>query len=486
MNGGSETMKKTKIIKMVFMATFLLLWVACPQAWSGALNPPITFEKIFKTKAWCDDPRPLYKDLDWKKILPKAEVDKLLIDPEEAKKAWAELVGFRAPDVVGKIAPEIKPGKYNYKDKAQYPGLKELMIPYHYEIFKPGAPPFPGNFSQIEIIPTRQYYQSTGFSKLTMDNLGKTKQDAKGYFEWQTYNGGVPFPKPAGPHKAIQIMYNVIFAPQASDNMLVMQGSRTYTKTMKIDAESTAIGGQFKVHGRVMEPKGWYDERAKKYGEYRVRGMVGLTPRDSFGFAIANTEYLDPAKWNNNLMYIPGMRRTRKLSATDTQDVFAGSDAISDDAVGFGQKISATIYPMEYKVIAEREYLVLAHTIDREWYYSCNGMERMNTKWERRPIYVMELTELDKAYVYGKRVLYVDKENFAIHLSMNYDREGRLYRTLDNMHRFIPEAGIEIQTDTQIVINHIDPHSTLTYMYELPDPSVGREVGNIAAMSSVK
>ena len=39
----------------------------------------------------------------------------------------------------------------------------------------------------------------------------------------------------------------------------------------------------------------------------------------------------------------------------------------------------------------------------------------MNFEWERRPIYVVELTELDKSYVYSKRVLYIDKETFHAH-----------------------------------------------------------------------
>ena len=85
-------------------------------------------------------------------------------------------------------------------------------------MFKPGGPPFPGNFQQIKIIPTRQYYHPLAYSQLTMKNLGKTKQDSQGYILWKTYEGGIPWPKPSGEHKAMQIVYNQQYAPQAPDN----------------------------------------------------------------------------------------------------------------------------------------------------------------------------------------------------------------------------------------------------------------------------
>ena len=53
-------------------------------------------------------------------------------------------MGFRAPDLVGKIAPEIKPGKYTYKDVQNNPGFKQLMWPDLYKRIKPGGPPMPG------------------------------------------------------------------------------------------------------------------------------------------------------------------------------------------------------------------------------------------------------------------------------------------------------------------------------------------------------
>ena len=95
-----------------------------PSTTGRRIEYKITSEELEKAKADFDDPRPLFKELSYKKILPPEVYGKLIFDVEEMKKLWAECVGFKSPDVVGKIAPEIKPGKYSYMDKGKYPGLK--------------------------------------------------------------------------------------------------------------------------------------------------------------------------------------------------------------------------------------------------------------------------------------------------------------------------------------------------------------------------
>jgi hypothetical protein len=288
----------------------------------------------------------------------------------------------------------------------------------------------------------------------------------------------------------MQIVYNQQYVPQCADDAFVVNLANSFTKDLRIDYEARAWGGQLKTHGRITPPKGWLDERARQYGELRVRGFVFLAPRDNYGMVIGITEYLDPDRWTSEKIYIPGMRRVRQLSTTDTQDVNPGAaDSTYDDTMGLAQKMSPKFFPMSYKVIAEREYLVPAYSIEGREYFTSpsKGVERMNTAWERRPIYVVELTELEKGYVYSKCILYIDKETFNIHLSLAYDQKGRLYRTFENMHQFIPDAGILNMGTFQIMIDHIDKHSTINQTLVYPDPSrMRRDLGNIDALKLIK
>ncbi len=162
----------------------------------------LTWSQMESRKKMWDDPRPFIKEWPMSRLLPKEIYSKLVFDEGKMKAAWSELVGFRAPDVVGKIAPDIKPGKYTYKDVQQNPGFKQLMFPDQYGRIKPGSAPHIGNIPEFEIIPTRQYYWSLPISEATKKNLGKTKLDDKGYLVWQTWDAGYAFPRPSGPQKA--------------------------------------------------------------------------------------------------------------------------------------------------------------------------------------------------------------------------------------------------------------------------------------------
>ena len=158
-------MKQAKLFIMYFLVIFLAIGLVAPTLWAAG-EFKITSQEWVKNKRLMDDPRPyLTTTLAYKKVLPPEVYSKLTYDIEEMKKLWAECVGFKAPDEVGKIAPEIKPGTYSYKDKAKYPGLKELMIPLQYEFFKEGGPPLAGSYAEIKVVHTIMYEFSSTIAK---------------------------------------------------------------------------------------------------------------------------------------------------------------------------------------------------------------------------------------------------------------------------------------------------------------------------------
>jgi hypothetical protein len=173
---------------------FLILAMSTPTAWAQKLYD-ISWEDVLAVKPNFDDPSHLYEELPHSKVLPKEVWEQLNYDQEAMKSLWPEVVGFKAPDVVGKIAPEIKPGKYTYQDKEKYP-FKELMIPETYERFAPGDTPLAGNFPEITVVPTKQYYVPLPYAQKTKEYTGTVKQHDDGYLNYDTYQAGFPFPQP--------------------------------------------------------------------------------------------------------------------------------------------------------------------------------------------------------------------------------------------------------------------------------------------------
>ena len=133
-------MKRIKMFIIGFLDLFLALAMMTSVGWAQKYE--LGFDELRKFKGPVDDPSPIYKKLEgYKKIIPPDVYKKVTYDVEAMKKTWAETVGFRAPDVVGKVAPEIKPGKYTYKDKAKFP-FEKLMWKHMYDRFNP--PPTSG------------------------------------------------------------------------------------------------------------------------------------------------------------------------------------------------------------------------------------------------------------------------------------------------------------------------------------------------------
>ena len=218
-----------------------------------------------------------------------------------------------------------------------------------------------------------------------------------------------------------------------------------------------------------MPPYGFYDERAKKRGEFKQLLFGFQGPRDVAGAVNASVQYLDVDTMHQDMMYIPSLRRVRKMSATDTQDPVMGQDQIYDDREGWMQKLSPNRYPYKYEVLEEREFLMPTPSWDGSEYISSEGLELRNIKVERRPFYVIKLTQLDKNYVYSYRLFFIDKETWNYHQVQNYDRKGRLYRVYYDPLGFIPEHGAFGWIGAVGSIrDYIDLHSGVQQSYQLP------------------
>jgi hypothetical protein len=472
----------TRVMVCFVVCLFVSLALA-PWGSAQQRDYKVTLADLEENKHFLDDPRPLFKGkLAYENWMPPDVYKKLTFDKEQMKSAWAEIVGFKAPDVVGKIAPEIKPGKYTYQDKEKHPGLKELMIPFYYDIFKPGGPPFAGNFPEITVIPTRQYYYALPVAEGTKKYAGQAKIDNAGYLAEDSYTAGLPFPKPSGPFKAAEIMYNWEKRYWHWENFFIAEYNKGYNKDLVMDYNGGIDWWDLRLQGRLlMEPYGWYDERARERKEYAVTLLRHVMPRDNYGTAFVINRYVPREELDQFHIYVNVLRRIRKMSATDTQDAVAGQDCIYEDKEGFSQKLNPKRYPYKFELIGEREYLVPTSTIDGSMYMSSKGLEFRNVEFERRPVYVIQGTQLDKNYVYSKRVFYIDKETFLLFHIQNYDQKGRLYRSMCTYTFFNPEMGMfgAIQVGFR---DHIDTHSAVLLNYVTPAPWVTREHVNLGGL----
>ncbi len=455
-------MKRT-LMQLTSLA-FVLVLVA--PAWG--IDPyPITMEDVNKVKKMLDDPRPQITGSENLKVwIPDDVWQSLVYDEEEMKKLWSEIVGFKAPEAVGQIAPEIVPGKYTYQDKSRLP-FDKLMPKVFLDKFNPpgeGTPNHVMNYTEIEVIPTRQYYHALPVAEATKKYEGTAKQDEQGYMISGTWRAGLPYPRPSGEHKAMQIVYNHERRYMMGDAFAYFDNTIGMGRNWRPDHVGSGLSYTIKCAGRVwLEPYGYIDARAERNREIKQWRYEAMDPRDFYGNIYLGTFYTDPKKPFSMLVYVNILRRIRKLSSSDKQDQAIGQDITFDDAEGFAQAISPDVFPYDYKVIEEREYLIPAITQDgSEWVDSNNNYEWKGVRFERRPMWKLELTQLDKNYIYSKRYMFVDKETLIPVLYENYDQKGRLYRTQVYANAHVKPMGL-FTIFMACSSDFIDVHSTYTY-----------------------
>ena len=99
---------------------------------------------------------------------------------------------------------------------------------------------------------------------------------------------------------------------------------------------------------------------------YTSRPVCLFIPRDLSGSSYVRTRFKGADVPDQFLLYVPSMRRIRRLSGRDTQDPLFGSDLVWDDYNIYWQKVSSTEFPNEYKIIKKTEML-LPTFVDYNW-----------------------------------------------------------------------------------------------------------------------
>ena len=196
--------------------------------------------------------------------------------------------------------------------------------------------------------------------------------------------------------------------------------------------------------------------------------------------------------------YVPTLRRSLRLSQAARCAPLFGSDYTTDDLTG-GPPGLPQLFKIDY--LGEKKIVALVHQ-NREALKSCGGSIRPNPsyyssegkgvsifwnagsgKWELRDVYVLSVQRLPEyrgGYCYGKKIIYVDKENYTPLANDVYDAAGKMYKYLSASFYPTPVptvngGGEALNIDSSnafLVANFQDTH--ITFLVE-PETCVDAE-----------
>lgn len=135
-------------------------------------------------------------------------------------------------------------------------------------------------------------------------------------------------------------------------------------------------------------------------------------PTSVKGLATLTWNYMKPTKDQDVWLWIPSLRKIRKVSAGNGDDSFMGGDVTVEE-------ITTRRFSDEtYKLLGEENFKGYTSFYDGKVFH------------KDEPCYVIEATPVRKPWYYSKRITYVSKNFGGNILDEIYDTNGKLVRTL--------------------------------------------------------
>ncbi|MGH7823541.1 MAG: DUF1329 domain-containing protein [Candidatus Binatia bacterium] len=317
---------------------------------------------------------------------------------------------------------DVKPGDViNRQNAAQ---IKDLVTPSIEWVLSRGA--------TIEIAE----YKQVGWPKLYKEATEKYSGQVKLSGDGMTLEGhvaGMPFPAidPNDPKAALKVMWNYEYRPYPGTDDFVEydfpsmsmdiagQGGATVDRVFQIgDSRRLYYNARVAVDPKpeLPNPKG-----------YRFQDLIGplLAPYDIKGLGALTYRHVNPTQQDNTFLYMPSLRRIRRLSTAQRSSALFGQDADPDSFWGY----SGHIAWMDWKFLGEKEMLGVLHA-EKVPMPQCPAPADFMfcDKWEKRKVYAIEGISKLPQYAYSKRVIFLDKESYIVTYSDIYDTRGELWK----------------------------------------------------------
>jgi uncharacterized protein DUF1329 len=312
--------------------------------------------------------------------------------------------------------------------------VKDLVSPAMYWLVKHGWP--------MQIADTQKITLRRAFTEATEKYSSQVKLSADG-LKLEGWVAGRPFPRidTKDPQVAMKIMWNWSYTYLTTDDV----------DLRNFDADTGAIAdhGPMSVerhflldHFRRLFWTGrlYVDPKPDKPNPNGYRAQQGLypilEPFDLKGVGALGNRYTSSDKQDDSWLYLPSLRRVRRLSTAQRSDALFGQDTDVDSYYGY----SGHIAWMDFKFLGERDLISCYHAE----HYPVKWNEKVDwafdDKWEKRKVYAIEGISKLPQYAYGKRVIFVDKEAWIIPYSDIYDRSGELWKIWINDMSFRKKA----------------------------------------------
>jgi hypothetical protein len=354
--------------------------------------------------------------------------------PEAAEDAGALVPAFKEGDILGfddvdVLRPFLPEQFWDNRDFFFYEGM------------------------QLEIGPTQYDYSPAGPFQAATDRFrGQPRIGPDNSLE--NYTAGRPFPVDeidclADPQAGVKIMWD--FQAGGGDGRASFFYSY-WDRGERLPLYYEGTGQTVKLAHRF-EPKYLDTNGGDIFRNEKRKGAFGVevvAPFDARGIQVLHYRYKASdrpraeARNDDTWVYVPTLRRVRRISSAQRTDAISGTDFTLDDLRSF----NGIVPQYEWQCLGERRLVgpmntkVKAYPYDENHDFGPYGLSYATDRWELRDAFVVRMTPKNNDHPYHHKDIYIDKQTLTPMYSFAYDRKDELWKIIWHNKRWSEDKSL--------------------------------------------
>ena len=161
----------------------------------------------------------------------------------------------------------------------------------------------------------------------------------------------------------------------------------------------------------------------RKSDDIAYKDLIMFTSPQVRGLGTLTWTYMSPKRQQDSWLWVPSLKKIRKISAANADDSFMGSDFTNEDI------LTRRFEDETYTLLKEENFGGYACEFDKKTYF------------KDAPCFVIEAKPKKSPWYYSKRILWVDKKTGGGIYEEMYDPTGRMFKTLFKEYVIYPVNG---------------------------------------------
>jgi uncharacterized protein DUF1329 len=354
----------------------------------------------------------------------------------------------QAAEDAGALTPSFKPG-----DVISFDQLEKLK-PFLPEEFWNNRDFFFYEGMKLEIAPTGNYATPPEYDAATAKFKGQPRIGPDNSLE--NYVAGLPF-DPAqidckgDPQAGVKWMWNF-------DNQWDGDGSRAsffysyWDRGEQLPLYYEGTAKTIELSSRI--EKEYLDANAGDLfrGEKRKNafGVQVDAPFDARGIMLMSYRYKSSdmprseAKNDDTWVYVPTLRRVRRISTAQRTDAVSGTDFTFDDLRSFAGIVPQYEWQClaDTKILAPMNTKVKAYPYEKDHNFGPYGLSFADDRWELRDTVVIRFIPKNTDHPYHHKDIYIDKQTLTALYSFAYDSKEELWKIIWHNKRWSEDTAL--------------------------------------------